>query len=55
MTTTTRLWELSEEIRELETAIASIADDETLDEESRETKLQETFSKCLKTGESFKV
>ena len=26
----TRLWELSEEIRELENAIASIADDETL-------------------------
>lgn len=55
MTQTTRLWELSEEIRELETAISAIADDETLTEEIREDKLQEMFARWLKTGESFKV
>ena len=54
MTTSTRLWELSEEIRELETAISAIADDETLSEEDKETKLQETFALWLSTGESFK-
>lgn len=53
--TTTRLWELSEEIRQLENAISAIADDETLDEEDRETKLQETFNKWLSAGESFKT
>lgn len=52
--TTTRLWELSEEIRQLENAISAIADDETLNDEDRETKLQETFNKWLETGESFK-
>ncbi|MCC0178424.1 siphovirus Gp157 family protein [Waterburya agarophytonicola K14] len=51
--TTTRLWELSEEIRELENAISAIADDETLDDEEKETKLQETFAQWLETGESF--
>ena len=51
---TTRLWELSEEIRELENAIASISDDETLNDEDKETKLQETFAQWLSTGESFK-
>lgn len=55
MTQTARLWELSEEIRELENAIASIADDETLLEEKREVKLQEMFARWLSTGESFKV
>lgn len=54
MTQTTRLWELSEEIRELETAISAIADDETLDEEKREDKLQKMFATWLDTGESFK-
>jgi hypothetical protein len=53
--TSTRLWELSEEIKELENAIALIADDETLTEEDRETKLQETFARWLSKGESFKV
>ena len=53
--TTTRLWELSNEIQQLETAIALIIDDENLTEEERETKLQETFEQWLKTGESFKV
>jgi Siphovirus Gp157 len=55
MTTSTRLWELSEEIQDLENAIALIADDETLTEEDRETKLQETFNQWLSKGEYFKV
>ena len=54
MTTSTRLWELSDEIRELETAISAIADDDTLSEAERETKLSETFNQWLETGESFK-
>lgn len=53
--TSTRLWELSEEIRELENAIALIIDDETLTEEDKETKLQETFARWLSKGESFKI
>ena len=53
--TTTRLWELSEEIRQLEDAIALIADDETLNEEEREERLQQMFATWLKTGESFKA
>ena len=52
--TTTRLWELSEEIRELENTISAIADDETLTEEDREDKLQEMFAQWLSAGESFK-
>lgn len=55
MTQSTRLWELSEEIRELENAISAIADDETLSEEEQENRLQEMFAQWLKTGESFKV
>ena len=51
----TRLWELSEEIRELENAISAIADNETLTEEVREMKLQKMFAQWLSTGESFKV
>ena len=53
--TTVRLWELSEEIKQLEDAIALIADDETLTEEEREAKLQETFATWLSRGESFRV
>ena len=53
--TKTRLWELSEEIQKLENAISAIADDETLNDEDKETKLQETFAQWLSTGESFKV
>ena len=51
----TKLWELSEEIQQLENAIALIADDESLTEEERETKLQSTFNQWLTTGESFKT
>ncbi len=50
----TKLWELSDEIQQLENAIALILDDETNTEEERETKLQETFAQWLETGESFK-
>ena len=51
----TKLWELSDEIQQLETAISAIADDESLSDEDRETKLQETFNQWLLRGESFKV
>lgn len=51
----TRLWELSEEIKELEAAISAIAEDENLSDEDKETKLQETFAQWLETGESFKT
>ena len=50
-----RLWELSEEIQQLENARALIVDNETLTEEERETKLQSTFLEWLSAGESFKV
>ncbi len=53
--TTTRLWELSDEIQQLENAIALIIDDESLTESERETKLEKTFNQWLETGESFKV
>ena len=53
--TKTRLWELSEEIKELEDAISAIAEDETLTDEDRGTKLQETFNQWLSVGESFKA
>ena len=52
---TTRLWELSDEIQKLENAIAIVADDETLNNEDKEVKLQETFNQWLSTGESFKA
>jgi hypothetical protein len=51
----TRLWELSEEIQQLEDAIALISEDDSLTDEDRETKLQETFSEWLSAGDSFKV
>ncbi len=35
--------------------IALIQEDENLSEEERETKLEETFTQWLETGESFKV
>ncbi len=51
----TRLWKLSDEIQQLETAYALIADNETLSDEDREIKLEETFLEWLKAGESFKA
>jgi Siphovirus Gp157 len=50
-----RLWELSDEIQDLENAIADLVDDENLSDEDREIKLQETFSQWLSRGESFKI
>ncbi len=52
--TTTKLWELSDEIQNLENAIALIVEDETLTDEDREIKLEKTFAQWLATGESFK-
>lgn len=50
-----RLWQLSEIISELETAIALIQEDETLTDSERETKLEQAFTQWLTTGESFKT
>jgi hypothetical protein len=47
MTTSTRLWELSDDIQKLESAIALIQENETLSDEDRETKLEETFNQWL--------
>ena len=49
-----RLWELSDNIQQLENAIAVIQEDETLTDEDREIKLEESFNKWLETDESFK-
>ena len=54
MTQNTRLWELSNEIQELENAIALIQEDETISDEEGENQLEETFNRWLETGESFK-
>ena len=50
-----RLWELSNEIQQLETAIALILEDETLPDEDKETKVQQAFNQWLSAGESFKL
>lgn len=55
MTQTTRLWELSEEIQQLENAIALVLEDESLSEEDKETEVQQAFHQWLASGESFKV
>lgn len=52
--TNPRLWELSEIIGELETAIAAIQEDETLTDEEREAKLEQVFTEWLKAGDSFR-
>lgn len=51
----TRLWELSDEIQQLEDAIALIQEDETISDEERENKLEKTFNQWLETEGSFKV
>ena len=51
---TTRLWELSDNIQELENAISDLQENENLTEEERETKLEETFNQWLEAGDSFK-
>jgi hypothetical protein len=53
--TQTRLWELSDEIRQLEEEISFILEDEVLAEEEREIQLQKTFAHWLEAEESFKV
>jgi hypothetical protein len=50
-----RLWELSNEIQQLEDAIATIQENDSLTDDEREAQLQETFSKWLYAGDSFKV
>jgi hypothetical protein len=50
----TRLWQLSEVIEDLETAITTIADDENLSDEERETKLEQAFTQWLEAGDSFR-
>ncbi len=55
MTNSTRLWELSDNIQQLETAISDLQEDETLSDEEREIKLESSFNQWLETGESFKV
>ncbi len=52
--TNTKLWELSDNIQQLETAISDLQEDETLSDEERETKLEETFNQWLEAGDSFK-
>ena len=54
MTTTTRLWQLSEILEDLEAAITAIADDDTLTDEERETQLEQAFTDWLKAGDSFR-
>ncbi len=51
---TTRLWELSDDIQQLETAISLIHEDEDLTDDDREAKLEETFNQWLEAGASFK-
>ena len=54
MTQSTRLWELSDDIQELENAISLIQEDDNLSEEERETELEVSFNRWLEAGESFK-
>ncbi len=54
MNQATRLWALSDEIQQLENAIACIHEDETLTDDDREAKLEETFNEWLEAGASFK-
>ncbi len=55
MTESIRLWELSDGIQKLENAIAFIQENETLTDDDREAKLEETFNQWIEVGESFKV
>ena len=51
---TTKLWELSDDVQQLNDAIAAIQDNENLTDEEREIQLESTFNEWLETGESFK-
>ena len=55
MNNSIRLWELSDGIQQLETAIAFIQENENLTDEDREIKLEETFNQWIEVGQSFKV
>ncbi len=55
MAQATRLWKLSDEIQQLENAIALIQEDDNLTDEDREIKLEETFNQWLEADDSFKV
>ena len=55
MNKATRLWKLSDEIQQLENAIAIIVDNEDLTDDDREAKLEETFNQWLEVGDSFKT
>ena len=55
MTQATRLWHLSDEIQQLENAIAFIQENENLTDEDKEIKLEETFNQWIEVGQSFKV
>ncbi len=48
-----KLWELSDEIAELDNAISAISDDETIDDEQKERLLNELFSQYLESDEQF--
>lgn len=48
-----KLWELSDEIAELDNAIATINDDETIPEDEKESLLNELFSQYLESDEQF--
>lgn len=53
-TQTPQLWELSESIKDLENQIADLQDNEELNDDDRETQIEEIFIEWLETGESFK-
>ena len=55
MTKAIRLWELSDDIQQLENAIALIQEDDNLTDEELENQLQQTFDEWLQAGESFKL
>lgn len=52
---TTKLWELSDDIQSLESAIASIQEDENLTDDEREIQLESTFNEWLEAGENFNI
>ena len=49
-----QLWELSQSIKDLENQIADLQDNEELNDDDRETQIEEIFIEWLQTGESFK-
>lgn len=51
---TIKLWQLSEEIIDLENKINNILEDENLSDDNKEIRTQELFNKWLEEGENFK-